>query len=175
MHQTLFPQVFKEYGDRVLFVYKDFPLTEIHPWAVHAAVNANCLEAENNDAYWDYADYLHANRKEVDSAQAPDGRFAVLDKLALEEGQKHNVDTTKLQACIKAQNDDAVRASMKEADGLGVSATPTLFINGQKIDGAVPLPELRAAFDRALKDAGVPVPPPQTPSSTSPPAKPTGK
>lgn len=175
MHQTLFPQIFKEYGDRVLFIYKDYPLTEIHPWAVHAAVNANCLAAENNDAYWDYADYLHANRKEVDSAPGGEGRFAVLDKLALEQGQKHNLDSAKLQACVKAQNEDSVRASMKEADGLGVSATPTMFINGQKVDGAVPLPELRAALDRALKDAGVPVPPPLAPSSSSAPGKAPGK
>ena len=93
----------------------------------------------------------------------------------MDQGQKHNLDIAKLQTCIKAQNEDAVRASMKEADGLGVSATPTMFINGQKVDGAVPLPELRAAFDRALKDAGVPVPPPAAPSSTTTPAKPSGK
>ena len=58
---------------------------------------------------------------------------------------------------------------MKEADGLGVSATPTLFINGQKIDGAVPVTELRAALDQALKDAGQPVPQhvPETPVPAS--------
>lgn len=174
MHQTLFPEIFKEYGDKVLFIYKDFPLAEIHPWAIHAAVNANCLAAQNNDAFWDYADYLHANRKEVDAAQGADGRARVLDKLAMDQGQKHNLDAAKLEACVKAQKEDAVRASMKEADGLGVSATPTMFINGQKLDGAVPLPELRAALDRALKDAGVPVPPPPAPSAAPPSAKPTG-
>jgi predicted DsbA family dithiol-disulfide isomerase len=47
---------------------------------------------------------------------------------------------------------------MKEADGIGVNATPTLFINGQKIDGAVSANEVRAALDNALKDAGQPVP-----------------
>lgn len=175
MHQTLFPEIFKDYGDRVLFIYKDFPLTEIHPWAVHAAVNANCLAAQNVDAYWDYADYLHANRREVDAAQGAEARAAVLDKLAMDQGQKRSLDAAKLQACVKAQKDDAVRASMKEADGLGVAATPTMFINGQKLDGAVPVAEVRAALDRALKDAGVPVPPPPAPSSTSAPAKPSGK
>ncbi|HEX6505371.1 MAG TPA: thioredoxin domain-containing protein [Terriglobales bacterium] len=175
MHQTLFPEIFKDYGDRVLFIYKDFPLTEIHPWAVHAAVDANCLAAQNGDAYWDYADYLHANRKEVDAAQGAEARAAVLDKLAMDQGQKRNLDAAKLQACVKAQKDDAVRASMKEADGLGVAATPTMFINGQKLDGAVPVAEVRAALDRALKDVGVPVPPPPAPSSTSAPAKPSGK
>ena len=53
MHETLFPGLFKEYGNQVLFIYKDYPLEEIHPWAVHAAVNANCLGAQNGDAYWD--------------------------------------------------------------------------------------------------------------------------
>ena len=46
MHQTLFPQIYKEYGDKVLFIYKDYPLAEIHPWAIHAAINANCLAAQ---------------------------------------------------------------------------------------------------------------------------------
>ena len=38
MHKTLFPDILKEYADRVTFVYKDYPLAEIHPWAIHAAV-----------------------------------------------------------------------------------------------------------------------------------------
>lgn len=158
MHQTLFPQMLKEYGDRVLFVYKDFPLVEIHPWATHAAVDANCLAAQNNDAYWAYADYIHGNPDEMKKERSREGQFAKLDQLALLQGQKSNVDVAKLQSCIKAQNEDAVKASMKEAEGLGVSATPTLYVNGEKIDGAVPIEELRAVFDRALQQAGVPVP-----------------
>jgi protein-disulfide isomerase len=158
MHQTLFPEIFKEYGDRVTFIYKDDPLSEIHPWAIHAAVNANCLAAQNDNAYWDFADYMHANKQQVDSEKTPAGRFDAIDKITTQQGQKHNVDMTKLQSCIKAQNEDAVRASMKEAEGLGVNGTPALFINGQKIDGAVPIGEVRAALDAALKDAGVPVP-----------------
>ena len=169
MHQTLFPEIFKEYGDRVDFVYKDYPLTEIHPWASHAAVDANCLAAQNDDAYWDFADYIHANKREVDAEKTPVARFDAIDKMAMLQGQKHNVDAGKLQACVKAQNDDAVKASMKEAEGLGVNATPTLFINGRKIDGAVPVDEVRAALDSALRDAGQPVPqhPPSAPAPSS--------
>ena len=158
MHQTLFPGLLKEYGDRVSFVYKDYPLVEIHPWATHAAVDANCLAAQNGDAYWDFADYIHSNQHEVSSEKTPGARFAALDKLTMLQGQKHNVDTAKLEACIKAQDESTVKASTKEADGIGVSATPTMFINGEKIDGAVPISELRAALDRALRDAGQPVP-----------------
>ena len=158
MHQTLFPEIFKEYGDRVTFVYKDYPLAEMHPWAIHAAVDANCLAGLNPDSYWDFADYIHANKREVDNEKTPGARLDAIDRMALLQGNRHNVDVVKLQACIRAQNEDAVKASMKEADDLGVNATPTLFINGQKIDGAVPLSELRAALDSALREAGQPVP-----------------
>lgn len=155
LHQTLFPGLLKEYGDRVLFIYKDYPLEEIHPWAVHAAVDANCLAAENSDAYWDYADYLHANQHVISGEKGRDGQNAELDKLATEQGQKHNLDLPKLQACVKAQDEKAVRASMREGDALGVDATPAMFINGAKLDGAVPAEEVRLAIDQALKDAGV--------------------
>jgi protein-disulfide isomerase len=155
MHSTLFPGLFKEYGDRVLFIYKDFPLEEIHPWAIHAAVNANCLEAQNNDAYWDYADYLHAHQDAMKGENGRDGQNAELDKLATLQGQKHNLDAAKLQACVKAQDDKAVRASMREGETVGVDATPTMFINGQKLDGAVPADDVRQALDEALKQAGV--------------------
>jgi protein-disulfide isomerase len=155
MHATLFPTLFKEYGDRVLFVYKDYPLEEIHPWAVHAAVDAGCLAAQNGDAYWDYADYLHGNQHAIGNEKGRAGEYAELDKLAALQGQKHNLDGVKLQACVKAQDEQAVRASMHEAEGVGVDATPTMFINGQKLDGAVPEEDVRAALDGALKEAGV--------------------
>src|ERR1700691_3302988 len=155
LHQTLFPGLLKEYGDRVLFIYKDYPLEEIHPWAVHAAVDAHCLAAENSDAYWDYADYLHANQHVISGEKGRDGQNAELDKLATEQGQKHNLDLPRLQACVRAQDEKAVRASMREGDALGVDATPAMFINGAKLDGAVPADDVRLAIDQALKDAGV--------------------
>lgn len=153
MHSTIFPGIFKEYGDRVLFIYKDYPLEEIHPWAVHAAVDANCLNAQNNDAYWDYADFLHANPHAVSAERGHEG--AELDKLATLQGQKHKLDDAKLQACLKAQDDKPVRASLSEGETVGVDATPTMFINGQKLDGAVPAEDVRMALDHALQDAGV--------------------
>src|SRR5271156_4825509 len=158
MHQTLFPELLKEYGDRVQFVYKDYPLTEIHPWAVHAAVDANCLASQNTDAYWDFADYIHSNQHEINAEKTPEARLEAVDRITLLQGQKHNLDVVKLQSCVKAQDESAVKASMKEGDAIGVEATPTMFINGQKIDGAVPISEVRAALDRALKDANLPVP-----------------
>jgi len=158
IHQELFPEILKEYGDRVTFVYKDYPLVEIHPWATHAAVDANCLAAQNGDAYWDFADYIHANQHEVSNEKTPEARFEALDRLTVLQGQRHNLDVVKLQSCVKAQDETAVKTSTKEADAIGVEATPTMFINGEKIDGVVPISALRASLDRALRDAGLPVP-----------------
>lgn len=154
LHSTLFPEIFKEYGDRILIIYKDYPLEEIHPWALHAAIDANCLAAQSADAYWDYADYLHANQHAV-SSKGRDGENAELDRLAEGQGRTHRVDDAKLQACLKAQDEKTVRASLKEGDDLGVNATPAMFVNGQKLDGAVPIEDVRAALDEALKQAGV--------------------
>lgn len=149
MHATLFPSILQSYGDRVRVVYRDYPLVEIHPWAMHAAVNANCLADQNNDAYWDFADSVHASQKDV-SGHSKTEAFANLDRIAKEQGQKHHVDDARLQACITKQDESAVRASMADADKLGVDSTPTLFINGEKSSGVLPDDVLKTMLDRAL-------------------------
>jgi protein-disulfide isomerase len=168
-HQVLFPQILKEYADRVAFIYKDFPLAEIHPWAIHAAVDANCLATENGDAYWDFADYIHAHRDVVNTEKGLDKQFAALDNITLTEAGRFKVDTGKLQACVKAQDDRAVKASMKEGESLEVSGTPTMFINGALVDGARPASEIRELLDNALKQAGQSAPPhPATTAASAP-------
>jgi protein-disulfide isomerase len=157
-HRALFPELLKEYGDRVAFIYKDFPLSDVHPWAIHAAVDANCLAAESPDAYWDFADYIHSNQVQVNSIHGRDGQFAELDRITLSEGAKFKVDAGRLESCMKAQKQDAVNASVKEAESLGVDGTPTMFVNGRMINGARSADEFRAILDAALQQAGVPAP-----------------
>lgn len=168
VHATLFPQLLKEYGDRVAFIYKDYPLAEIHPWAIHAAVDANCLAAQNGDAYWDFVDSTHTNRQEISAVKGLMDQFAALDHAALAEGDKFHLDATKLQSCVKEQKDEAVMASMKEGDALGINGTPTMFINGQMVDGARPAAEFRALFDSALQQANMPTPAHATPAAVAP-------
>jgi protein-disulfide isomerase len=170
LHETLFPQLLNEYGDRVLFIYKDFPLEEIHPWSKRASVDANCLFAQKNDAYWNFADYIHANQREVSAEKELKAQFAKLDILTLEQGEKEHLDAAKLQACIKVQNEDALKTARLEGDSLGIESTPTMYVNGVKVDGAVPAQELRAILDRALKDAGVPPPVHAAPGAQAAPA-----
>jgi protein-disulfide isomerase len=172
MYRTLFSDVMKTYGDRVRIVFKDYPLFQIHPWAKRAAIDANCLAEQSNDAYWDFADYVHANQKDVSGATRDVAvSQAKLDSSAVEAGKRHNVDAYILQTCLKTQPDAALNASVKEADSLGVQATPTLFINGEKLEGAVDVAEVRAVLDRALREAGQP-PAAMANSSNPPPAAP---
>jgi protein-disulfide isomerase len=160
MHQTLFPELAKIYGDRVRFIYKDYPLDQIHPWAIHAAVDANCLAAQNNDAYWEFADLVHSEQKKIDGDRSSKTKSTdALDRSAGEVGNKYFVNASRLQECIKKQDASAVLASVAEGDKLGVSATPTLFVNGMRMEGAVPIDFLRDQIDSALRSAGVQPPP----------------
>jgi len=153
MHSMLFDNVFKSYAGRVRVIYKDYPLVEIHPWALHAAVDGNCLGAQNSDAYWDFADYVHANQRMVTGRSRAEA-FANLDSLTEEQGRKHKIDQEKLQACVKGQDESAVRASMAEGNTLGVEATPTVFINGQRFIGIMAEEDLRAVLDRDVAESG---------------------
>lgn len=166
MHAELFQDVMKTYGDRVKVIYKDYPLFEIHPWAGHAAINAQCLADQSAGAFWDYADYVHYNGKSIQGDKRPlEGQIAELDRVTLDIGKKHSTDAAKLQQCIKDQPKDALQKSVEEADALGVTGTPALFINGYKLDGAVPAEQVKAAIDNALRNAGE-----QPPASATKPA-----
>jgi protein-disulfide isomerase len=169
MHEQLFPATFDRYKGLVKFFYKDYPLIEIHPWAMHAAVNADCLADQNPEAYWKFVDYVHSHGSDI-TGPAKDVHEAekTLDKLAREEGQRSTLDQARLDACIVKQDESVVRASMKQGDSLGVNGTPTLFINGERISGALPQPELWTAIDRALREAGV-QPPPRVAEAVKPP------
>ncbi len=169
MHEQLFPATFDRYKGLVKFFYKDYPLIEIHPWAMHAAVNADCLADQSPEAYWKFVDYVHSHASDI-AGPAKDVHEAekTLDKLARDEGQRGALDQARLDACIVKQDESVVRASMKQGDSLGVNGTPTLFINGERISGALPQPELWTAIDRALREAGVP-PPPRVAEAVKPP------
>jgi len=172
MHQQLFPATLDRYKDTVNFVYKDDPLTELHPWALHAAVDSNCIAEQNGSAYWGYVDYLHAHGQDVSGPDRdPAKSYAVLDKIAVEQGRIFSLDAGKLDACLKKQDETAVRTSMHEAEALGVDGTPSLFIGGEHINGALPAEQVWLVIDRALRAAGV-EPPPAPGTPTAPPAVP---
>ena len=152
LHQELFPATLEHYKDLVRFVYKDDPLTEIHPWAMHAAVDANCLAAQSTDVYWTYVDYLHAHGDEVTGDDRDLKKsFAALDRIAHQEATLGKLDETTLNACLAKQDETQIRASAKLAEDLGIDGTPAVYVNGERVNGgAVPQNELWMAIDRAV-------------------------
>jgi Protein-disulfide isomerase len=160
MHQQLFPSTMARYKDQVRFIYKDFPLVEIHPWAMHAAVNADCLAAQNQDAYWSYVDYLHTHSQEVTGEDRDVNKSnAALDRIARQQGAAAKLDAQKLDACLAKQDDSQVKDSLKLANSLGLEGAPALFVNGERINGAIPEDLLWMTIDRALRAAGEQPPP----------------
>ncbi|HEY3928982.1 MAG TPA: thioredoxin domain-containing protein [Candidatus Koribacter sp.] len=155
MHQTMI-DVVKKFGDQVRVIYKDYPLSEIHPWADRAAIDSNCLAVQNGDAFWDFADYVHANQgtitgKEQHRTQA--GMNEAVDKVTLDIGRKHSLNVDALQACVKDQSQKrALEKSVAEASGLDVSATPTLFVNGERLEGVVSEDTLVDVIKKHLQD-----------------------
>lgn len=156
MHEELFPATMDHYKNLVRFVYKDDPLTELHPWAMHAAVDANCLAAQSGPVYWEYVDYLHSHGQEVTGEDRDIAKsYAALDRIARQEATVGKLDAATLNACIAKQDETQIQASMKLAQSLQIDGTPAVFVNGERVSGgAVPTDQLWLVIDRALRSVG---------------------
>ena len=146
VYTTLENDVLKDYGDKVRFVFKNFPLP-MHPWAEDAAVASECAFQEGNDKFWlmynglfsKQGDITKDNLKEKASAIAKDG----------------GLDVAKFQDCFdNKKTKDAVDADVKEATSLGVNSTPTFFVNGRKLAGALSPADFKQAIDREMGSKG---------------------
>ncbi len=107
---------------------------------------------------------MHGHAQEISGENHdPATSFAALDRVARQEATLGKLDEGALNVCLSKQDETQIKASTKEATALGLEGTPMLFINGEKVSGAVPPEELWAAIDRALRAAGEqppPMPPP---------------
>jgi protein-disulfide isomerase len=146
--------------------HKDFPLDQ-HPWALHAAIDVNCLATQSPAGYWNLVDFIHAHASDI-GADPKDAKAdktlphaeEQLDELTREQARFQKADLTTLNACLAKKDTAAIDASKAVAIKLGVDSTPALFINGDKIDGALPLEFLDKIIDDALRAEGVTPPPP---------------
>jgi protein-disulfide isomerase len=134
-------QVLAGYGDKVRFVYRDFPL-EFHPLAQKAAEASQC--AQQQGKYWDMHDRLFATQGK--GLEVPALKSAAKDL---------GLDTAKFDACLdKGETAATVQGHMKAGMAAGVKATPTFFINGRLYEGMLPPEELKKAIDGELATAG---------------------
>ena len=130
-------QIRAKYGDRIRIVWKDFPLTQIHPQAFDAAQAGNC--AREQGKFWEYHEKLFPNQ------QALQPEF--LKRYATETG----LDAARFATCLDGgKYQQRVQAAIEAGSRLGVSSTPTIYINGRVVSGAQPLEVFTAVIDEEL-------------------------
>lgn len=148
------PQVQTEYVDtgKIKYVFADFPLEAIHPYAFKAAEAASC--AGEQGEYWKMHDHLFANQK----ALKPEDLSQYAETLGL--------DKSKFQECLDTQKRaPSIRKTMAQAGDAGVSSTPTVMVglvqpNSSKVKilrvlkGAQPFAAVKDALDNALSAPG---------------------
>ncbi|NBO37221.1 DsbA family protein [bacterium] len=126
--------IMKEYKGKVRWVYRDFPLREIHPEALPAAIAANCAGAQGK--YFEMHHALFSNHQRLGSA------------LYKELAGKIGLDGGKFDSCLKDPKMEAeVLKDSLEGQNLGINGTPAYFVNGRKLGGAVD----KAEFARLIE------------------------
>lgn len=134
-------QVQQKYGDRVRIVWKDFPLTQIHPQAFDAARAGNC--AQEQGKFWEFHDQLFANQGALE--------IEALKRYAAAAG----LDGARFAQCVDSGKYQArVQAGLEAGGRLGIGSTPTTFINGRVVTGAQPLDVFVGIIDEELARAG---------------------
>ncbi len=136
------PQIKENYVDtgKVKFVYRDFPLSSIHPEAQKAAESAEC--ARDQGKFWEYHDVLFENRMDWTGVGA-----AKFKEYASDLG----LDTSQFSECLDSDKyGDEVLADMNAGQSIGVSGTPTFFINGKRFVGAAPYENFVTAIEEEL-------------------------
>lgn len=136
-HEQVFGELVAAYGSKVRFVYRDFPLDEVHPQARPAAIAATCAGAQGK--FWEYHSLLFG------------GELGLGSEARTTYAQQLGLDLERFTACIADEAGSAeVDADLQDAYELGVRGTPTFFINGRPLVGAQPLQAFAAIIDEEL-------------------------
>jgi len=144
-YETIEKEVLPAYGDRVRFVFKNLPLSQIHPWAEAAALASECALRQGNDHFWTIYNGLFAQQKDITPENLTD------KAVAMAEGT--GIDAAALRKCIEGKEAlDAVKADVDEAAAIGVTSTPTFIVNGKRVNGAQTFETFKALIDQQLAD-----------------------
>jgi protein-disulfide isomerase len=141
-YTTLEQQVLKDYGDKVKFVFKDYPLP-FHPWAEPAAIAAECAKQQKVDAFWKMYHGFFDNQKDVNPTNVKDKAWEFVSDQGL--------DKAKFDDCYdNKKTQPGVKADVAEGQSVGVTGTPSFVINGRLLVGAQPYEQFKAVIDDEL-------------------------
>ena len=135
----------KEYPTQVRLYFKQYPLESLHPWAKPAAIASKCVYRQDPSAFWDFHDWVFEN-------QAGITLETLKDKVMAWAKERKDVDALQLTQCMDQKaTEQEVNASIAEGQTLGVDRTPTLYVNGRKIDQTLQWPNLKAIIDQEIE------------------------
>ncbi len=146
--EQTYPQLLENFIETgvVYYVFKDFPLSQIHPQAVAAANAARC--AGDQDAYLEMHDMLFQTQAEWNNRSDANALF---NQYAAELG----LDEAQFAACVEnGTHEEGVLADLNEGASYGVSGTPAFFINGYFLSGAQPYDTFVDAIEFLLEEVG---------------------
>lgn len=151
--KTVRDNVSKKYPDSVRFVFQDFPLDTIHPWARAAAEAGRCIADQKSAAFWTFHDWIFDHQGEVNDVfehRKPTFETYLRDR-ALAIAKDQGLDAAKVGTCIETHaTAKEVEASVAAGRALQLQQTPTFFINGRTVPGAVDWKTLDAAIQIEL-------------------------
>ena len=119
---AILKQIQKEHGSSLLFVFRNFPLTEVHPFAMQAAIAAEAAALQNK--FWEMHDIIYENQSKLGKG----GLFNMAKKINLDiDRYKKDIADENLQTKVENDFEGGMRS--------GVNFTPSFFIDGKKFDG----------------------------------------
>ena len=132
-----FDQLMAEYDGQIRFVFRDFPLTQMHPDSLGAHIAAEC--ANEQGKFWEMHDLIFANQTALDTE--------TLQGYA----EQLNLDMTAFNSCLEdPAMEDEVMADVTDGGSYGVVGTPYFFVNGILIRGAQPLSAFESLINQEL-------------------------
>ncbi len=147
--QELRAKVRAEFPKDVRVAFFDFPLESIHPWAKPAAIAGRCVYHQNGPAFWDYFDWIYEHQPEI--------KVDNLKTKVMEWAFGTRLDTAQFSQCLDSRAmASEVDAEVATGRKLGVDSTPTNFLNGRRLVGDVPWPNLSQIFKLELELAKQP-------------------
>lgn len=135
--QQTAPLLRRQYGDRVRWVFVNNPLQAIHPRAYDLALAGEC--AHEQDRFWPFYDAMFSDR------------YGTTDGGVANAARDIGVDTQRFEACYRnADHAEEVADDLKEAQKFYILGTPTFFVNGRRMEGALPAEAFAMVIDSIL-------------------------
>ncbi len=130
-------EVLKSYADKIRFIVRDFPLTQIHKNAFQAALAANVADAQGK--FFEYVEILYQNQAKLD------------DESLIQYASRLGLDLKRFEADLKSKKfAPDVERDLTDGKTYGITGTPTIYVNGVKIR-TFSAENVKRAIERALK------------------------